>query len=653
MKRGVRAAVLSMIILISLFAGCTSDGVDGPQGPEGPQGPPGEDGSTLHLAVSDSDLPECNAGLQGQIFFIPNNAEFQVCSAMGWSVVDLIGQDGSNGVNGTDGQDGADGVNGTDGQDGIDGLDGNNALAVTSSEPSSTNCADGGIKIEVGVDGNGDGVLDPSEVDYTHFVCNGEDGTDGADGTNGSGSPNTMLTSISQPPATMGCTAGGRAIQQGIDNGDGAGIAQNGILEKGEIDYSTIFCSSFVVELIFDLEPYDTSGSLTPQVKGSRLYLFAQKGTYPNLFGAYFIHDTINSSTWEFTRGSTWDITRQYLQPDLGVFFDSTSYFVRNGDLHAYDFSNDTYWLVSNVSTNEYDSSIGSLTKAGDRIYFPANDGVTGRELWVHDTTNSSTWQVADISAVNDCFNGGAAISYLTLIESRLYFKACDGTSGIALWAHEPSNESTWLVADINPSNSSSTFIRPGTTPQKFLNMGSMIFFVGDDGVTGDELWIHDSSNGTTWRVTDIYPGGECPQITGCGDGLNGGSHLTAFGERVYFWANDNSSGFELWVYDTSNSSLWMTEEIFTGPNGGPGEIEAIGSRLYLNVVDPSDGLEGLWVHETLNSSTWAIIEDSQALIEQLVSVGNYLYFISGSVEREDNQLWRLKIEHSISYANS
>jgi len=35
----------------------------------------------------------------------------------------------------------------------------------------------------------------------------------------------------------------------------------------------------------------------------------------------------------------------------------------------------------------------------GDTLYFSANDGSSGRELWAHDTSNASTWQVADINS--------------------------------------------------------------------------------------------------------------------------------------------------------------------------------------------------------------------------------------------------------------
>jgi len=65
--------------------------------------------------------------------------------------------------------------NGTNGTNGTDG----SSIAISLTiEPVGSNCANGGIKIEAGVDDNGNGVLDiPGEVDDTDYVCNGSDGS--------------------------------------------------------------------------------------------------------------------------------------------------------------------------------------------------------------------------------------------------------------------------------------------------------------------------------------------------------------------------------------------------------------------------------------------------------------------------------------------
>ncbi len=53
------------------------------------------------------------------------------------------------------------------------------ALVTTAAEPAGANCAKGGQKVEAGVDSNGNGVLDASEVTSTAYVCTGATGKSG------------------------------------------------------------------------------------------------------------------------------------------------------------------------------------------------------------------------------------------------------------------------------------------------------------------------------------------------------------------------------------------------------------------------------------------------------------------------------------------
>ena len=66
------------------------------------------------------------------------------------------------------GQDGANGQNGSDGQDGSNGL---NSLIAFSDEPAGSNCPYGGMRVDSGLDNNGNGTLDIGEIDQTGFVC--------------------------------------------------------------------------------------------------------------------------------------------------------------------------------------------------------------------------------------------------------------------------------------------------------------------------------------------------------------------------------------------------------------------------------------------------------------------------------------------------
>jgi len=92
-------------------------------------------------------------------------------------------------------------------------------LVKTSNEAAGPNCADGGTKIEVGPDTDGNGILDAGEISaaLTQYVCNG---------------PAGVQTLIKTSAELIGshCTYGGTKIEVGPDT-DG-----NGSLDESEVD---------------------------------------------------------------------------------------------------------------------------------------------------------------------------------------------------------------------------------------------------------------------------------------------------------------------------------------------------------------------------------------------------------------------------------
>jgi trimeric autotransporter adhesin len=77
-------------------------------------------------------------------------------------------------VNGKQGPVGPQGVPGPQGTQGIAGL---KSLVKTTAEPAGANCANGGQKVESGVDANNNNVLDAAEITATGYTCNGNNGT--------------------------------------------------------------------------------------------------------------------------------------------------------------------------------------------------------------------------------------------------------------------------------------------------------------------------------------------------------------------------------------------------------------------------------------------------------------------------------------------
>ena len=64
----------------------------------------------------------------------------------------------------------------------------------------------------------------------------------------------------------------------------------------------------------------------------------------------------------------------------------------------------------------------------GDTLYFDANDGLAGDELWAHDTSNHSTWRVTDI--INGVSGSSPAAKMSILVGDTIYFDADDYFDG-------------------------------------------------------------------------------------------------------------------------------------------------------------------------------------------------------------------------------
>jgi ELWxxDGT repeat protein len=206
----------------------------------------------------------------------------------------------------------------------------------------------------------------------------------------------------------------------------------------------------------------------------------------------------------------------------------------------------------------------GDFAAAGGRLLFVADDGVSGRELWVSDGTAAGTFRLADILP-------GAASSepaWLTAAGKLVYFVADDGVHGRELWVSDGTSAGTRLVEDIRPGAGSSW-------PQHLAWRRHTLLFAADDGVHGFEPWVSDGTEATTFLLQDIAPGA-LPSSP---------LEFTETGTFLYFAATDGTLGRELWAlpksvvgsrFDDATRAHWAWTFIealaasgFTGGCGG------------------------------------------------------------------------------------
>lgn len=107
---------------------------------------------------------------------------------------------------------------------GIDGKDGYITLVTVSGEPEGETCPEGGVRIDVGIDTDRDMNLDSDEVTSSGFVCHGVDGL-------------SSLIEVHDEPPGINCTDGGKRFITGVD------ANRNGLLEIGEITGTDYICN--------------------------------------------------------------------------------------------------------------------------------------------------------------------------------------------------------------------------------------------------------------------------------------------------------------------------------------------------------------------------------------------------------------------------
>jgi ELWxxDGT repeat protein len=135
-------------------------------------------------------------------------------------------------------------------------------------------------------------------------------------------------------------------------------------------------------------------------------------------------------------------------------------------------------------------SDPGNLTNVNGTLYFTADDGVHGRELWKSD--GNGTVLVKDIlSGSNSSYPGN-----LNNVNGTLYFTAYDGVNGSGSWTSNGTPEGTIRISD------------SGSFPlQNLIIIDGILYFTADDEVNGQELWKSDSIGAGRVLVKDIVPG--------------------------------------------------------------------------------------------------------------------------------------------------
>ena len=85
------------------------------------------------------------------------------------------------------------------------------------------------------------------------------------------------------------------------------------------------------------------------------------------------------------------------------------------------------------------------VTVVGSLLYFRADNGIHGHELWATDGTKDGTYMVKDILPGTD----GSYSQYYETLKDKLYFDVYTSDYGRELWVTDGTEDGTHMVKDI------------------------------------------------------------------------------------------------------------------------------------------------------------------------------------------------------------
>ncbi|MGC9524240.1 MAG: ELWxxDGT repeat protein [Limnospira sp.] len=270
--------------------------------------------------------------------------------------------------------------------------------------------------------------------------------------------------------------------------------------------------------------------------------------------------------------------------------------------------------LVKDINPGSGSSLPNSFAASENKLFFQADDGSTGEELWVSDGTEAGTQLLKDI-------NPGSLSSSpepLSVVGNKLFFNAYDGGgTGRELWVTDGTEVGTQLVKDIEPGGDSSF----DSIYDVSLVLGNKLFFTVNN--TRD-LWVTDGTELGTQLVkrAGLYEYGR---------DIN---DLTVLGDKLFFSAYNRSILIdELWVTDGTEAGTQLVKDITPGIYSSDFDSDlmaVLGNRLFFIVEDGDDNRE-LWVTDGTEVGTRLVIDVNP---NQSVHLVDEKLFFSG--HRED-----------------
>ncbi|MEM6472526.1 MAG: hypothetical protein AAF802_23390, partial [Planctomycetota bacterium] len=208
-------------------------------------------------------------------------------------------------------------------------------------------------------------------------------------------------------------------------------------------------------------------------------------------------------------------------------------------ELYKTDGTTEGTVLVKDIALNS-SSRPSQLTAVGGQLFFSADDVFnTGVELWVSDGTDQGTQRVIDSlpGMAGDGSPLDGAPDLLGELGGELLFTTTNPNQDRELWVSDGTNLNTFELANINPATEDANVT-------DLIDFGNNLYFVADDGVRGEALYLANTTTENVELIADVSPAST--------DRIGKVTVFSTLPERVVFY--NNTGGVQGGVYVTDGS---------------------------------------------------------------------------------------------------
>ena len=270
----------------------------------------------------------------------------------------------------------------------------------------------------------------------------------------------------------------------------------------------------------------------------------------------------------------------------------------------------------------------------GSNVYFMADDGANGRELWKSDGTTVGTQLVKNINPSGNGMQPPVLMysPYTAVLGSNLFFVASNGTTGFELYKTDGTTVGTSLVKDIEVGSNSSN-------PSNFIVVNGVLYFTCNTASDGNELWKTDGTSVGTVLVKDFN------LLMGSSSNPN---YLVGLNNKLYFSAKVANKT----TLCQSDGSAVGTTTLYASPllNSDFCRLTKVDSSIYFFDVSASTSPDYNLYKFNLPTNNTALIKSAlyggssgpvtQPTKEKAVALNGMLYFTFDNYTNGD-ELWQ------------